>query len=96
MKWVIYLTLISFFGFIILFIKAINETKKEPEKGNVLYPDEDEKVFSEFEDNEHSPLNLDVDKTLKRLSLQKQLNKIEEEREREKESFDFNNKKYEK
>lgn len=57
-----------------LLLNAIKEGKKK------IIPEEDEAIFSEFEDDKFSPQQLETDKTLKILSLRNKLNKIEKQR----------------
>lgn len=79
MKWIILLTLVAGIFFVYLLIQAI-EDGDDPEDNTVItYSDEE--IFSEFEDDEHSPEQLKTDSILKVLSLRRRLNEIEKERE---------------
>ena len=58
-------------GVIFLLIKGIKDGKEPPSGTHIIYPDEEEI-------NEDSPLNIEVDKTLKVLNLRKKMEKIKE------------------
>ena len=82
MKWIIILTFASFIMFIYLLIQAIRDGKEPPNGTHIIYPDEDEEIFSEFNEiDEHSPENVISDELIKRVSLRHKLNKIANERE---------------
>ena len=88
MKWILILTAVAFVGFAFLLWQAIMEGYEDPVDGTVItYPDE-EQIFSEFETDEHSPENLDIDKAIKTVSLRNKLKDIEEEREIDKHTLE--------
>lgn len=83
MKWIIILKIIAFIGVLWLLIKGCLDTD-EPTDGTVItHPDDEEEIFSEFENAENASLNSKVDEVLKIKSLRNKLKKIEEERENE-------------
>lgn len=75
MKFIIYLTVISFIGFILLLIKAIRDSRKT----DWFLPSKDELEAIYQEINESSPENIEINKTLKVLHLKKKLEQIEEQ-----------------
>ena len=93
MKWIIYFTIVSFIIVVVILLKAMKDAREFEERvEGALNNFADDEIFSEFEDDEHSPLNLEIDKELKVLSLRQKLNNIEAERNETKiDSFDFDN-----
>jgi hypothetical protein len=77
MKIFIYIAIISFIGFIGILIKGIYDAKKLM---NLLddVNGELDIIFSEFEDNEHSPENTISDETIKRTVLRNKLKQIDD------------------
>lgn len=63
---------------IFLFIKGRKERYSDPPNGTIINHEEDEPMF--MENDEFSPEQLDVDKTLKVLRLRNKLKEIEKER----------------
>jgi hypothetical protein len=89
MKWILYITIISFIGFVFSLVKARKDAQKEPENGTtIVYPDEE--MFQENDIDEFSPDSMISDQTIKDVSLKYKLKKIEEE-ETKIDSFDFDN-----
>ena len=84
MKWIIILTFVALIFVICLYRKAVKDGKEPPDGTHIKYPDPDEEIFSEFNEDEHSPENVISDELIKRVSLRHKLNKIANEEEIEK------------
>ena len=84
MKWIIILTFVALIFVICLYRKAVKDGKEPPDGTRIKYPDPDREIFSEFNEDEHSPENVISDELIKRVSLRHKLNKIANEEEIEK------------